>query len=394
LSDVLVVETSDGVAVAFCGKLLADYGATVVKVERPAGDGTVREIPPFVRGNAGEALSALHLFLNANKRSICLDYESPAGTRLFRKLVDAADVLISFGGGGPQDAPDSSNTGLITVSLSWFGESGPWKGFSGNDFLAQHMSGMAFATAVRVDDPSTQPPVATPGHLAEMVGGLTAATSTLMALFERDFQGQVDHVDVAIVDAITSFMRQEIVMYSYGAGLMSRSSAARSPFAAPVYQQRTADGYVDLLILQEGPWRALVEILGSPDWANNELFATHPLRSKYWDALEPLLQTELQRVTTGHLYTEGQERGVPVSPINTVADAAAAAQFAERGYFRDGDHPTLGTVRYPGPPFAFTGQHRRPAAARDRGADNAEVLGSWLGSSADELAAMAEAGVI
>ena len=185
------------------------------------------------------------------------------------------------------------------MRLSWFGQSGPWSEFAGDSYLAQHMSGMAFATAIRVADPALQPPVATPGHLAEMVGGLTGATAAMVALTERDLGGRSgDVIDISIIDAIASFMRQEIVTYTYGAGLMSRSSAARSPFAAPIFQQKSADGLVDLMVLQERPWRELMKVLGDPDWASNELFATHPLRSRYWDALEPLLQAELARVTT------------------------------------------------------------------------------------------------
>jgi crotonobetainyl-CoA:carnitine CoA-transferase CaiB-like acyl-CoA transferase len=401
LADVLVIETGEGVAVAFCGKLLADFGATVVKVEHPGGGDVVRKMEPLFHASEGDGPSALHFFLNANKLGITLDHTTTRGKEILRKLARSADIVTTF---APSDGLDTRTTrletsgtdqpGPVEVTLSWLGQSGPWRSFACNDFLAQHVSGMAFATAVRVADPSRQPPLATAGHLAEMVGGLAAATAGVIGLFEREFQGESDRIDVAIAEAVTSFMRQEVVTYTYGAGLMSRSKLARSPIAAPVFQQPTADGYVDMLILQEAPWRALLDILGNPAWSENELFATHPSRAQYWDALEPLLQEELRRVTTEQVYSEGQRRGIAISPINSVADAAAASQFAERGFFGVAEHPIFGSIRLPGPPFRLADNSVPHASAPDLGQHNSDVFIGWLGYSPEELSGLAHAGVV
>jgi crotonobetainyl-CoA:carnitine CoA-transferase CaiB-like acyl-CoA transferase len=151
-----------------------------------------------------------------------------------------------------------------------------------------------------------------------------------------------------------------------------------------VFQQQTADGFVDMLLMQEAPWRALLEILGSPAWGQDEIFATHPLRSQYWDALEPLLQEELRKATTARLYEEGQRRGVAIAPVNTIAQAAGAEQFTGRGFFTRlaGKSATPA----PGRPFQL-GECSAPGAAPGRGEHNRLVLVEWLEASDEELRA-------
>lgn len=400
LSGLLVVETGEGIAVAFCGKLLADYGATVIKVEHPRDGDPLRRMAPFAGPDPDSAPSALHLFLNTNKLGVTLDLQTAAGKRILCELTRAADILTTFTDGeyierttellteARQDRQD-----LIELTLSWLGQTGPWRGFLCDEFLAQHLSGMAFSTAVRVDDLLTQPPLATPGHLAEMVGGLTAATAAVVAVFGRASDGRGEQIDVAIVEALASFLRQEVVTYTYGVGLMSRLKQAVSQFAG-VFQQPAADGDVDILIRTEASWRALVDIIGNPDWALLETFATPPLRSLYWDALEPLLQGDLSLLTSQEVYVEGQRRGIAIAPVNTVAEAAAAAQFTERGFFISGDHPSAGEVRYPGPPFRVDGPIASPCPAPALGQDNAAVFGNWLGHSDADLTRLAETGAI
>ncbi len=394
LADIVVLETGTGVAVAFCGKLLADFGATVVKIEHPTRPDPVREISPQVADGDGTSESALSVFLNRNKFRVTLDYATELGELLLHRLVARADILTTFAGAGmfPLPAPVSSPK-RVQVELSWFGRSGPWRGFACNDFLAQHVSGMAFATAVRVPDPATQPPLATPGHLAEMVGGLSGATAAVIALLGQELDGTSETVDVAIAEAVTSFMRQEVVTYSYGVGIMSRSDKARSPIAAPVYQQPTADGYVDMMILQEGPWTELVDILGNPEWSKNELFATHPSRAVYWDALEPLLQQELARFSSEEIYAAGQRRGIAIAPINSLAAAAASPQFSGRSFFESAGEAFAG-LKFPGPPFQVGELEDRPSGCAFKGSANTKVFGDWLGTTPAELAALAQSGVI
>ncbi len=398
LAGITVIESGTGVAVAFCGKLLADFGANVIKLEHPRTEDPLRAMPPFT-GTGAAGRSALHLFLNANKRSVTIDTTNPVGASLFQRLVGSADIFTTFAQSHDLAATErllevarAGNRDLIDVTLSWLGMTGPWRSFACDDFLAQHLGGMAFSTAVRIDDPATQPPLASPGHLAEMAAGLTAATAAMVGLFGREACGEGDQIEVAIVETIASFLRQEVVTYSYGAGLMSRKRAAVSQFAG-VFQQPTGDGWVDIMIRTEAGWRALIEIVGNPEWADSEAFATHPQRSLYWDAVEPLLQAELQRYPSDHLHREGQGRGIAISSMNTVEAAARSDQFAERGFFRTVQHPAAGELRIPGPPFSL-GDDSPSIPAPDLGRDTVAVFAELLGCSAAEVAQLVESGVV
>lgn len=398
LADVVVVETGQGVAVAFCGKLLADFGATVIKVEHPRGGDHVRGTAPSSSEDEGARYSALRPFLDANKLGVTANLHTHSGRQLLKRLTDSADVLATFAARG-EDADDllgsmrAGHPRLIDVTLSWFGCSGPWQSFACDDFLAQHVSGMAFSTAVRVEDPAQSPPLATQGHLAEMAAGLTAATAVMTALTGREADGGGAQIDISIVEALTSFLRQEVVTLSYGVGLMSRRKEAVSRFAG-VFQQPTGDGYVDILIRTEASWRALMEAIGSPDWASDELFSSHPSRALYWDALEPLLQQELRRFTSEYLHREGQRRGVAIARVNTVADALASPQFANRGFFVGGGDPEFPEFIYPGPPFRLATDTYETTPAPRLGQHNVEVLVDWLGLTTSEFRKLEASGVI
>jgi crotonobetainyl-CoA:carnitine CoA-transferase CaiB-like acyl-CoA transferase len=374
LADVVVLEEGSARSVRFAGRLLASYGATVIRLDGSLGTGDPDAIDP-----------AMSAYLDAGKLSVSIDCTTAAGTALRRRLEAKSDVVVRFvdpGDGSLQTTPCAD--GPVTVELSWFGRTGPWANYECDDFLAQHASGMAFTSALRMADTTASGPRAVPGHLAEMVAGLAAATASMVGLSGRDAGTPAETVDISVAESIVSFMRYETVIYSYGWGLPSRSKLARSPVAAPVFQQATADGFVDMLIMQEDSWRALLEVLGSPSWGDDELFATHPLRSQYWDALEPLLQEELAKMPTATLYAEGQRLGVAIAPVNTIAQAAAAPQFAERGFFTR-LQTSDAQVAAPGRPFALGGVPVARAAP-SRGQHNRSVLVEWLACSTEELA--------
>ena len=376
LAGVVVLEEGSARCVRFAGRLLASYGATVIQLEVTAGGGDSDEVTPATRA-----------YLDAGKLNVSLDADTDEGASMRRRLESKADVVLRFldPGHAALPRPETAADCPVTVELSWFGRTGPWAGYLCDDFLAQHASGMAFTSALRMADTTTSGPRAVPGHLAEMVAGLAAATAAMVGLAGREAGNPAETIDISVAESIVSFMRYETVIYSYGWGLPSRSKLARSPVAAPVFQQATADGFVDMLIMQEDPWRALLEVLGSPAWGNDELFATHPLRSQYWDALEPMLQEELAKQSTATLYAEGQRRGVAIAPVNTIAQAAAAPQFAVRRFFTGLRTPD-GHLQAPGRPFAL-GDAPAPNGPPSAGQHNRAVLLEWLGCSDAELAA-------
>lgn len=387
LSGVVVLECNDAISLAFCGKVLADFGATVIKVQSPvdrAHASTTDMLPPDEASDS----EALRVLLDANKLSVSLDLRTPRGRHLFASLADRAAIVTAFSDVSDRSLAEvvanqqAQSPGLIAVVLSWMGQSGPWRDFACDEFLAQHLSGMAFSTAVRVDDLESEPPLATPGQLASMVAGITAATAASIALFGREEGAPGDFIDISIVEAVTSFLRQELVTYTYGAGLMSRKREAVSRFAG-VFQQPASDGYLDFMIRTEEMWRGVLASIGNPAWGELEVFASHQSRSLYWDALEPMLHAELKNFTRAELFRDGQRRGVPVAPVNTVSDAVRDEHLTSRGFFERGRiSGSDGT--FPGPPFWLDD----PAPARGStpfpGRDNVAVY-RWAGLRDNEI---------
>lgn len=396
LSGVVVLECSEAVSVAFCGKLLADFGATVVKVEFPAGQSQTPAIEDWPR-DRGPGREALYELLNASKLSVTVDLRTSPGRDLLGRLASRAAVVTVFSDPADRETADAVtslqpvNSGLVAVVLSWMGLSGPWRDFACDEFLAQHLSGMAFSTAVRVDDLESEPPLATPGQLASMVAGLTAATAATIALFAFERRPTGDVIDISIVETLTSFLRQELVTYTYGAGLMSRKREAVSRFAG-VFQQPAADGYLDFMIRTEEMWRGVLASIGNPEWGELEIFATHPLRSLYWDALEPILQADLKMFTRAEVFRDGQRRGVPVAPVNTISDAVRDKQLTSRGFFNRG-RISGSDGAFPGPPFWMDdlAPVRKPAPSPGR--DNIAVF-RWAGLKDGEIETLARARVI
>lgn len=385
LSGVVVIESGVSIAVAFCGRLLADLGATVIKVEPPEGDALRAGDPPHM--SPSDSVPALHAMLNRNKLSVVLNLDEVADRRHFLSLGSASAAVIGWCEPTESQPLEMLETlaghhpELVVAALSWMGIEGPWRDFVCDELLAQHLSGMAFSTAVRVADPGTEPPLAAPGSLAQMMGGLTAATAVVVSLTGRESTGEGDFIDVSLVDALVSCMRQEVVTLTYGVGLMSRKREAVSRFAG-VFQQPAGDGEVDYMIRTEAMWRSVLETVGAPDWGELEAFATHPDRSLHWDAVEPLLQAELARYTRAHLFHEGQRRGVAVAPMNSIAEATQEAVFAERGFFRKGNVPGFGASLFPGGPFRLDHMPNVDGAVAELGRDTESVL-AWAVAAGD-----------
>ena len=378
LNGLMIVEVGEGVAVAFCGKMLADYGATVIKVEQPGSSDPVRAAGPD--GLGGDGL--IHLHINSNKRSVSLDLANEAEREELIALCRSADGVIGFFDrvlldlGVNPEALRAAADPLIVLALSWFGLTGPWRNFKCNDFLAQHASGLSFVTATRVDDLERQPPLAAQGRLAEMVAGLTGATAVLIALARQETESRGDTIDCAVVESLTAFLRGDTAPFTYGAGLLSRGKGAIGTIA-PVALRETADGAVDFVIVRQSHWQALMELIGNPEWADLELFATPDLRRFHWDAIEPLLSESIAGFTSEYLFHEGQRRNVVCAPMNTVGQVLESDLINEREFVRTGDHPRHGPLRYPGLPFRV-GEPRTVTPAPDPGEHTAEVLAGRL----------------
>jgi len=203
-------------------------------------------------------------------------------------------------------------------------------------------------------------------------------------------------------EALALHQQVDLSHVTYTGNIPSRSAAARPPIPY-VGQEPTGDGYIDIIVRTEEQWRTLLQVLDNPEWGENELFVDMASRSQYWDALEPLVQQETHRYSKEELFRKSQAYGVSAAPVNTVADAARAGHFQDRGSFAEFEHPAIGRVRCPGAPVRFGKDPslrsragfwriRRPAPLL--GQHNREVYCGRLGYSHEELAQLYAARVI
>ena len=380
LEGVSVVELTDGVAGAYAGRLLAVLGADVVKVEPPDGD-VVRRWGPFPGEDPGEEVaeqSALHLHLNADKRSIVADLTQPEQRDMVAGLAARADIVLeSF---TPDDATRfgldastlrSSNPALVVTSITPFGQDGPYAeaGYLGSEIVQYAMGGPMHATGV-----AEREPLKLAGHLVSYQCGAMAATATMAALLVAEQSGHGVHVDIAnletqagSIDRRAVFLQQNI----YNGRVVERDpEAAQGLLPGGIYP--TADGWVQigtpppyaarLLATMGDP--ELSELLADPNWVTNPDVP---------DLVQTALYTWLAERTGAETMAAAQPHHWPVTEVRTPLEVVHDEHLRGRNAFTEVDHPVAGPILQPSAPIRFAGARplRRPAPLL--GQHNAEV---------------------
>ncbi|MGH2595424.1 MAG: CaiB/BaiF CoA transferase family protein [Actinomycetota bacterium] len=324
LAGVRVVDLSRVLAGPLCTMLLADLGADVLKVERPAeGDDTRHWGPPF----AGED-AAYFLSLNRNKRSVTADLGTPDGVSLVRRLIAGADVVIEnfrpglmarFGLG--LEGLRRAHPRLVTCSLTAFGgDTSETASRPGYDIIMQALSGLMSVTGERDGEP-TKAGVA----LLDVITGLYAAVGILAALRERDATGHGRHVSVALFDASVSAMVNQAANYLIGGGVPSRMGTAH-PNIVPYQSFQASDRPFILAAGNDRLFARTCEVIERPDWASDMRFATNEARVANRDALIPLLQERFAERTAAEWLSTLEAAGIPCSPIRTMADVFSSPE--------------------------------------------------------------------
>jgi CoA:oxalate CoA-transferase len=398
LSGIKVVEFSDFVSGPFCGKYLADTGADVIKVERPGLGDKARSWGPFLQDVPHLEKSGLFLALNTNKDSITLNLETAAGLKIFKELLKWADVLIEdrlpremSGLGLGYRAVHKLNPQLVMTSITPFGQTGPFKNYSGNDLIASHSSSEAFGNPDEgVKDPPTHPNLKGANHAADFMSGLTAAVCTMGAVIARQAGGRGQHVDVSKQEAVASICRQQLAYYAVQGETPSRDYG-RKKFGGFLYPCK--DGHVVIWI---GPhYPLVVKMLGDPEWSTEEMFANPLVRNNYIVELNQLISVWTMERTADEINSLAVAQGVPCSRVRSVKDLAADEQLAFRQFWQEVEHPAAGKFRYPGAPVRFSvtpGGIERPAPLL--GEHNEKVYCGMMGYGKDELVRMRQVGII
>jgi CoA:oxalate CoA-transferase len=398
LDGLKVLELSEFISGPYCGKLMADLGAEVIKIERPDTGDTARRRGPFPGDIPHPEKSGLFLFLNTNKLGITLNIESERGREIFRRLVSGADVLIESNTpkemarlGIDYRSLKKLNPSLIMTSITAFGQTGPYKGYKGSDLINSHMSSEAFGNPTEgVDDRERYPPLRGPMHTADFMTGLTAAVCTISAVVGRQRNKSGRHVDISAQEALASVTRQELA-FCLCEGLYPTRQMGRKRVGGFLYACK--DGNVCIWI---GPhWQKLVTMIGNPDWTEVELFKNPATRAQHQQDCNKLIELWTRERTMAEIDRLGMEFDVPLAPVRTVKEVVNDEQLAYRKFFTEIDHPVAGRLKYPGAPYKLSvtpWEIKRHAPLL--GEHNEEVYGRALGYSRKEMAGLKKAGII
>ncbi len=397
LDDLVVVEFAQMVSGPMCGKLFADMGAEVIKLEPPGAGDAMRAHPPFPGDIPHPEKSGAFLYLNTSKKSLTLNAATPSGAEVFRKLIASADVLIENHAPGYLDsigfgyqALHALNPRLIVTSITPFGQTGPYCDWKGTDLIEFAMSLTGYNTPTMIDDAERENPLRAPGHQAEMMGATAAAAASMFAVFHRDSTGEGQWIDVPCWQAITSTSKLEMAAYTYVGIPFSR---LRLNSASGLEPMPCKDGYIYTLWAADAHYQALKDLLHNPEELESEVFDKLLGRQQNDDVLRPMIREHLMKYDTEYLVNEGQRLGLTIGPVFTVAQAAHHPHLRARKAFVEIDHPIAGRFEYPRSLVQMTATPPISTRAPLLGEHNSEILGR-LGYSLEEQQGLRAAGVI
>ncbi|MEU5100335.1 CoA transferase [Streptomyces sp. NPDC020996] len=384
-----VIDLSIAMAGPLAAMRLGDLGADVVKVEPVTGEWQ-RHAP--AGGATGNRVNASFLSLNRNKRSLAVDLKSPEGREIVLELVRTADVFIqNYRAGVAQRlgldyaAVAAVNPAIVYVSISGYGDDGPYATRPGQDLLLQAMSG-AMANTGRDGDP----PSPSGTYAVDAITGHNAFEAALAGLLHRERTGEGQQITVNMLDSAIAVQAQELSIYSVGGVPQRRGSEphGHTYIRAPYGAFATKDGH---LALAMPPLALLGRLLGSPELAAMDEHTDGHTRR---DEITAIVREKLPARTTREWLDLLQENGIWAGPVYSYADVMADPQVRHNGSFVTYEHPTEGTVTTPGFPFRFSrspAEVRRPAPLV--GEQSREVLAE-LGHTAEDIDALLTAGVI
>lgn len=372
LSGVRVVDLSRFISGPWATMLMGDMGADVVKVERPGRGDDARVCGPFSDGQ-----SLFYAVYNRNKRSVTLDLRSEAGLAILRRLIAGADLVVenfrpgvldSMGLG--YDAIRAMNSRTILVSISGFGQTGPYADRPCFDTIAQAMSGLMDLTGT-----PDGPPMRAGVFVADFLGGLYAALGASSALHERCRSGTGCHVDVAMLDGVVSLLETNLAEYALTGQRPSRSGNRR-PFAAPVNCFRASDGFVFINVSTDDQWRRLCHVIARQDLVDDSRFATPYQRGENYVEIEAAVDAWIGDLPKARAVELLNGSSVPASVVAGVDDVLANPQLAYRRSLLSVAVPGIGDVVMPANPVRISVDPDAEARLRPP---------PWLGQHTDEV---------
>jgi len=403
LSGLRVLDMSRVLAGPWSGQLLADFGADVVKVERPGvGDDTRGWGPPYLKDAAGKETDEAAYYMSANraKRSLTLDISKPEGQKICAALARRSDILLeNYKAGGlakyglDYDSLKASNPRLIYCSITGFGQTGPYAARAGYDMIIQGAGGFMSLTGERDDLPGGGPQKGGVA-VADLMTGMYATVAVLAALAWREKSGAGQYIDLALLDTQVSWLANQAMNYLVGGDVPRRAGNAHQNIV-PYGVFPARDGHMILGIGNNTQLTKFLEVAGRVELMQDQRFKTNTLRVQHRDAVVAVIGGITAMRDLDDWLSELQPAGVPCGPINTLDRVFDDPQINARGMRVKIPHALGVDVEYAGNPIRFSASPvDYPRAAPLLGEHTDEVLEEWLSLDDSAIAALRQSGAV
>ena len=389
LSGIRVLDFTQVLAGPFCTMNLADFGAEVIKIEKPGtGDGS-RIFGPFVNGQSG-----YYTLVNRGKKGVAIDLKK--GRDIIYEMVRNCDIVVENFKPGVMEKLGYSyeqlkkvNPEIIYCSISGFGQDSPMRDLPAYDIVAQGMSGMMSITGY----PNT-PPARVGSSLGDVSAGLYAVTGILLALYNRERTGQGQYVDIAMLDSVFAFIETNVVRHTIG-GVHPTRVGARHPLSAPFDIYRCKDAHVIIAVASDHHFAKLCEIIGQPDLIKNPKFDSDPHRSENDVELKAILENFFGNYTVAEAMEMMQKESIPCGPLCTVDEACQNPSILQREMLVEIDQPGAGKLKITGNPIKLSQTPPDPChPAPLLGQDTQEVLRDTFGFSDTQISKWKEENIV
>ncbi|WP_423370735.1 CaiB/BaiF CoA transferase family protein [Burkholderia sp. LMG 32019] len=397
LSHIRVLDLTRVLAGPWCAQTLADFGADVIKVERPgAGDDTRHWGPPYLKDadGADTAEAAYYLAANRNKRSVTIDIATPEGQQIVRELAAQSDVVLENYKVGQlkkygldYDSLRAVKPDLVYCSVTGFGQTGPYAHRAGYDFIVQGIGGFMSITGERDGEPGGGPQKAGVA-IADLATGLYSTIAVLAALTHRDRTGEGQYIDMALLDVQVALLANMNTNFLASGKPPVRWGNAH-PNIVPYQTFQTSDGWIIVAVGNDRQFRKFVEAGGRPELADDERFATNPSRVRHRDTLVPILAEMVKARGKADWIDALEAAGVPCGPINDLDEVFDNEQVVARGMQVSLPHPSGADAKLVRNPIRMSAT---PPEARTAppllGAQTDDVLRDMLGYDDAKIAAL------
>ena len=402
LEGIRVIDLTRILAGPFSTMLMADMGADIIKVEQPGAGDPARGNGPFLSPGGAESseqqFSTYFMSINRGKRSIAIDLSKPKGREVLLKLAETADVLIeNFRPGTMQklgldyEVVKARNPRIVMCSVSGFGQSGPYAHRPALDVIVQGMGGMLSITG----EPG-RGPVRPGASIGDITSALFATIAIQSALLERHNSGEGQYIDISMLDCQVAIMENAFMRY-FTLGQTPQRIGTRHPSSTPFQAFETADGHVVVAIMggSTDQWPLFCAAIDHVELIDDDRYTTGWSRTQHYDELIPVIEEVMRQKTTSEWVELLSDMGVPVGPVQDIAEVANDPQVNHREMFVELPHPVLGQVKFTGNPIKMS---RTPSGPRrvppQLGEQTSEVLTADVGLSPEDVAELFNEGVV